>query len=405
MATTDSPGRSETAALIVAAGSGRRAGPDTPAKQYRVIGGRPVLAYSVDAFLAHSSVDAVQVVIGASDAAQYEALALHNRKLRPPVTGTDTRQGSVLAGLAALCENPPDRILIHDGVRPFVGADLISRVLDALDGADAAVPTLPVTSTLKAVYADGTVAATVPRERLHTAETPQGFRFAVILAAHARAASEGRRFTDDAAIAEWAGLPVRSVRGDGGNVKLTTAGDIAAADRRLLGERMLRLGDVRVGSGYDVHAFGPGSAVKLGGVAVPHTRALVGHSDADVALHALTDALLGALCEGDIGAHFPPSDRQWQGASSDRFLANAVRRVAARGGIIAHLDLTLIAEAPKVAPYRDAIRRRIAEICAVDVDRVAVKATTNEGLGFIGRGEGIAAHATATIRLPFGSLA
>jgi 2-C-methyl-D-erythritol 4-phosphate cytidylyltransferase/2-C-methyl-D-erythritol 2,4-cyclodiphosphate synthase len=265
------------------------------------------------------------------------------------------------------------------------------------------VPTLPVSSTLKAVDADGRVTATVPRDRLHAAETPQGFRFAAILDAHRKAAAEGRDFTDDAAVAEWAGIPVRTVPGDPANIKLTTAADIIAADRRLAGEAALKLGDIRVGNGYDVHALGPGGQVMLGGIAIPHALGLVGHSDADVALHALTDAVLGAIAEGDIGAHFPPSDPQWRGASSDRFLADAVRRVAARGGVIAHLDLTIIAEAPKIGPHRAAMRQRIAEICGIAVDRVAVKATTNEGLGFIGRGEGIAAHATATIRLPFGA--
>jgi 2-C-methyl-D-erythritol 4-phosphate cytidylyltransferase/2-C-methyl-D-erythritol 2,4-cyclodiphosphate synthase len=276
-------------------------------------------------------------------------------------------------------------------------------VADALIGYDAVIPTSPVSATLKAVDGAGRVVATIPRDRLHTAETPQGFRFETILNAHRKAAAEGRDFTDDAAIAEWAGIPVRTVPGDPANVKLTTAADITAADRRLAGETALRLGDVRVGNGYDVHAFGPGNEVMLGGVAIPHSRGLVGHSDADVALHALTDAVLGALAEGDIGAHFPPTDPQWRGASSDRFLADAVGRVAARGGVIAHLDLTIIAEAPKIGPHRDALRQRIAAICGIGVDRVAVKATTNEGLGFIGRGEGIAAYATATIRLPFGA--
>lgn len=392
-----------TAALILAAGSGVRAGSVGPVKQYRTIGALPVLRHTLDAFLNHPVIDAVQVVIGADGADPYAAIAPHNAKLRPPVTGAATRQASVEAGLKAYRDRPPDRILIHDGVRPFVSADLIARVAEALDRAEAVVPTLPVTSTLKAVDAEGAVTATVAREGLNAAETPQGFRYTAICAAHAQAASAGLSFTDDAAVAEWAGLRVHSVPGDRDNVKLTTAADIAAADRRLLGEEMLRSGDVRVGSGYDVHAVGPGSHVMLGGIPIPHTNALVGHSDADVALHALTDALLGALADGDIGTHFPPGDPQWKGAASDRFLADAVRRVAARGGIIAHLDLTIVAERPKIAPHREAIRQRIAEICGVDIDRVAVKATTSERLGFVGKGEGIAAHASATIRLPFGS--
>jgi 2-C-methyl-D-erythritol 4-phosphate cytidylyltransferase/2-C-methyl-D-erythritol 2,4-cyclodiphosphate synthase len=273
-------------------------------------------------------------------------------------------------------------------------------VIDALQSAEAVLPALPVSSTIKAVDDDGYVTATVPRDGLYAAETPQGFRFDAIRAAHATAAAEGRVFTDDCGIAEWAGIGVRVVQGESGNIKLTTAEDIMAADRRLTMEAALRLGDVRVGTGYDVHAFGSGDHVFLGGVKIAFDRSLVGHSDADVALHALTDALLGALAEGDIGVQFPPSDERWRGASSDRFLAYAVERVAKRGGVIAHLDLAIIAEAPKINPHRDAMRQRIAGICGIEAGRVAVKATTNERLGFIGRGEGIAALATATVRLP-----
>lgn len=390
-----------TAALIVAAGRGTRAGSEGLPKQYRQIGGRPVLAYCLDVYLEHPAIDSVQVIIGSDDARHYRALAPQNGKLRPPVVGGDTRQGSVLAGLAALASDRPDKVLIHDGARPFVSPSLIARVADALDRNDAIVPTLPMSSTVKAVEADGAVTATVARDKLHTAETPQGFRYATILAAHEKAAATEQVFTDDAAVAEWAGISVHSVAGDGANVKLTTAEDIAAADRRLLGEAALHLGDVRTGFGYDVHKLAPGSEVILGGLAIQHDHALVGHSDADVVLHALTDAILGALADGDIGAHFPPSDAQWRGVSSDRFLADAARRVAERGGIIAHLDVTIIAEAPKIGPHRDAMRQRVADICAIDVGAVAVKATTNEGLGFIGRREGIAANAVATIRLPF----
>jgi 2-C-methyl-D-erythritol 4-phosphate cytidylyltransferase / 2-C-methyl-D-erythritol 2,4-cyclodiphosphate synthase len=391
-----------TAALIVAGGSGIRAGPGGAAKQYRMIGDRPVLAYCLDTFLNHPAIAFVQVVIGANDARAYRALAPDHEKLRPPVVGADSRQGSVMAGLISYRDVPPANILIHDGVRPFASAELITRVADALDGAEAVVPTLPVTATLKEVDVGNRVIGTVPRTALYTAETPQGFRYAAILEAHIRAASNAVAFTDDAAIAEWRGLAVHSVPGEAGNVKLTTAADIAEADRRILGERMLRLGDVRIGTGYDVHALGPGNEVMLGGIAIPHTGALIGHSDADVGLHALTDAILGALADGDIGSHFPPSDPHWKGCASERFLADAARRVADRGGIIAHLDLTLIAEAPKISKYRDVMRQRIADICGLDIGRVSVKATTNERLGFVGRGEGIAAQATATIRLPAG---
>ena len=264
------------------------------------------------------------------------------------------------------------------------------------------VPTVPVASTLKQVDGSGRVTATVPRDGLQAAETPQGFAFDAILAAHNKARDAAEQFTDDAAVAEWAGLPVVAVPGDPGNVKLTTSHDIDEANRRLTAESALALGDVRVGIGYDIHGFGAGFEIMLGGVPVPYRRGLVGHSDADVVLHALTDAVLGALGDGDIGEHFPPSDPQWAGVSSDRFLADAVARIAARGGMIGHLDVSIVAERPKLAPHREAMRARIAEICGIPIDRVGVKATTSEGLGFIGRSEGISAHAVATIRLPFG---
>jgi 2-C-methyl-D-erythritol 4-phosphate cytidylyltransferase/2-C-methyl-D-erythritol 2,4-cyclodiphosphate synthase len=270
----------------------------------------------------------------------------------------------------------------------------------ALGAAEAVVPSLPLSSTIKHVEA-GRVVATVSREHLEATETPQGFSYAAIRAAHEKAAEARLDFTDDAAVAEWAGITVRTVFGEATNIKLTTAEDISAADRRLVAEDAVRLGEVRVGVGYDVHALGVGTEVMLGGVVIPHTRGLVGHSDADVVLHALTDAVLGALGDGDIGEHFPPSDERWRGASSDRFLADAAARVRARGGIVAHLDVSYIGEGPKIAPHRDAMRKRIAAICGIGVDCVGVKATTNEGLGFIGRGEGVAAHAVATLRLPF----
>ncbi len=390
-----------TAVLIVAAGRGIRAGLGNLPKQYQPVGGKPILARSIDAFLGHEAVEQILVVIGESDRELYGSVAPVNDRLMIPVTGGGTRQDSVRNGLAALAERSPAHVLIHDAARPFASRALIDRVIGALDGADAVVPTLPVANTLKQIDATGRVTATVPRDGLQAAETPQGFSFDVILAAHKRAAAAGLSFTDDAAVAEWAGTPVLAVPGDPANMKLTTAGDIAAADRRLTLENALALGDVRVGVGYDIHALGSGHEIILGGIAVPHTRGLVGHSDADVVLHALTDAILGALGDGDIGQHFPPSDPQWKGASSDRFLADAVARVAARGGIIAHLDVTLVAEGPKLAPHREAMRARIAEICGITIDRVGVKATTSEGLGFIGRSEGVSAHATATLRLPF----
>ena len=388
-----------SAALIVAAGQGVRAGGGVP-KQYRHIGGGTVLGRSLQLFLGHAAIDRVLVVIGPDDAAHYAAVAPQHEKLLPPIVGGATRQDSVRLGLERLARAAPSRVLIHDAVRPFATAALLDRVIAGLDSSDAILPARPVADTLKAVDRDGLVAATVPRDGLRAAETPQGFRFDRILAAHRDAAAAGVGFTDDAAIAAFAGIPVRVVEGEAGNRKLTTAAEIEAADRELLAEEALALGDVRVATGYDVHAFGPGATVMLCGVAIPHSRGVIGHSDGDVGLHALTDALLGTLAEGDIGSHFPPSDPQWKGASSDRFARFAAERVRARGGAIAHLDVAIIAEAPRVGPHRDAMRARIAEICAVDVGRVAVKATTNEALGFIGRGEGIAAIATATVRLP-----
>lgn len=391
----------DTVALIVAAGRGTRAGADLP-KQYRRIGGKSILRRSIDAYLAHPAVDAVIVTV-APDDTSYEIVAPQNdERLLPPAVGGDTRQDSVRAGLRALAGRRPSRVLIHDAARPFVTADLIGRVVSALDDAEAVIPALPVPATLKAVDSTGTVTATIPREGVQAAETPQGFRFPSILAAHEKAALGGIVVTDDAGVAEWAGIPVKVVPGDPGNVKLTSAEDIAAAERRIAADAALALGDIRVGTGYDVHAFGPGNEVMLGGIAIPHTRGVVGHSDGDVALHALTDAVLGAIADGDIGTHFPPGDPRWKGASSDRFLRFAAERVAACGGRIAHLDIAIVTEGPRIAEHRDAIRARIAAICGISPDRVGVKATTNENLGFIGRGEGLAAYATATVRLPFG---
>ena len=389
-----------TTALIVAAGQGVRAGGGLP-KQFRLVGGRSVVRSTLDLFLGHPAIDRVLAVIGTDDAAQYHSVAPQHEKLLQPVAGGETRQDSVRLGLEALAATAPDRVLIHDAVRPFASPELIDRVISGLAESDAILPAMPVADTLKAVDRNHMVTATVPRNGLEAAETPQGFRFDAILAAHRRAAEVGRQFTDDAAIAEWAGIPVHVVAGDPLNRKLTTSADIEAADRRLLAEAALATGDVRVATGYDVHAFGPGVEVMICGVAIPHSRGVIGHSDGDVALHALTDAILGTIAEGDIGDHFPPSDPQWKGAASDRFILFAVERVRARGGEIAHLDVAIIAEAPRIAVHRDSMRARVAEICGISMDRVAVKATTNEALGFIGRGEGIAAIATATIRLPF----
>lgn len=390
-----------TAALIVAAGQGVRAGRGQIPKQFQHIGGKPLLLHSLDVLLAHPRIDAVRVVIAEGQKPLYQAIAPQHPKLGAPVDGGDSRQESVRAGLEALADAPPGRVLIHDAARPFLSPALIDRVTDALAGADAVVPAISVASTLKRVNPDGTVAETVPREGLAAAETPQGFAFDAIRSAHAKAAGGPTDFTDDAAVAEWAGMQVQVVAGDQSNVKLTTATDIAAADRQMLAADMLRLGDVRVGMGYDIHPLGPGSEIWLGGVAIPHNRALAGHSDADVILHALTDAVLGAIGEADIGAHFPATDARWRGAASAQFLAHAVALVGERGGVVAHLDVSYVGQGPRISPYRDAMRESIATIAGIALDRVAVKATTNEGLGFIGRGEGAAAYAVATVRLPF----
>lgn len=384
------------AAVVVAAGRGSRAGSDVP-KQYWPLGPEPMLCASLRSLAGHPAVGRVQPVIHADDAERFTR-ATSGLRIADPVPGGATRQASVRAGLEALAPHAPELVLVHDAARPFASAALIAAAIAAARATGAAVPVLPVTDTVKLVDATGRIAATLARERLRTVQTPQAFGFAALLDAHRRAAAAGREdFTDDAALAEWAGLAVTTFPGEARNVKLTTAEDF----RRAESERIAALADIRTGSGYDVHAFGPGDHVMLGGLHIPHTHGLVGHSDADVALHALTDAVLGALADGDIGAHFPPSDPQWRDASSDRFLAFAVARVAARGGLVAHLDLTIVCEAPRVAPHRDAMRARIAAITGLAPDRVAVKATTSEKLGFTGRREGIAAYATATVRLPW----
>lgn len=386
-----------TAAIIVAAGRGLRAGPGGP-KQYRMMGGRTVIAHTLDAFCHHAGIEAVQPVCHADDAEAFTAAAAGLVHL-PPVPGGATRQDSVRAGLRAIAALKPDIVLIHDAARPFVSRDLITRAIEAARTTGAAVPGIAVSDTIKEVDASGRVVGTPARANLRIAQTPQAFRFDAILAAHEKAAREGRDdFTDDAALAEWAGLTVTTFEGDALNMKLTTPEDFAREEARLAAS----LGDIRMGTGYDVHAFGPGNHLMICGVSVPHDKGFLAHSDGDVGLHALVDAILGALADGDIGAHFPPSDPKWKGASSDRFLEDAVRRVRERGGRIASLEVTMICERPKIGPHRDAMRKRISEISGVPVARVAVKATTSERLGFTGREEGIAATASATIRLPWG---
>ena len=390
------------AALIVAAGRGTRAAGETALpKQYWPLAGVPMLTRSIDIFAGHPAVTEIIVVIHSEDAALYGAATRAlGARLRPPVPGGARRQGSVRAGLEALAEVSPRSVLIHDAARPFVPSDLIARVLKGLDTHAGALPCLPVTDTLKRGEA-GRVTGTVDRDNLWRAQTPQGFRFDAILAAHRAAAQDATLdFTDDAAVAEWFGLDVALVEGSEMNAKLTTREDLAAADQALRAREGQAEGTIRVATGYDVHALGAGDAVMLCGVRIPHSKTLIGHSDADVGLHALTDALLGTIAEGDIGSHFPPSDERWRGADSEIFLKHADTMLKARGGEIVHVDLSLLCEAPRIGPHRDAMRLRIAEILGIAPSQVSVKATTNEGLGFIGRGEGIAALATATVRLP-----
>lgn len=384
------------AALIVAAGRGTRAGGDVP-KQYAEIGGGPVIARTASAFSAHPEVDRVLVVIHRDDERIYhEAVGSGGAKLMPPVSGGATRQASVLAGLEALAAHRPDIVLIHDAARPFVEAACITDVIAALRTSAGAIAAVPIADTLKRQRADGTIAATVDRAGLWRAQTPQGFHFAEIRAAHRDAATAGRSdFTDDAAVAEWAGINVALVADSADNFKITTSDDLARADFMLTTPSWAF--ESRTGTGFDVHRFAPGRSVWLCGVEIPHDARLDGHSDADVGLHALTDAILGALGDGDIGQHFPPSDPQWKGAASHLFLSDAARRVAERGGRIVNVDVTLLCEAPRVGPHRDAMRRAIASILGIDVARVGVKATTTEGLGFTGRREGIAAMASATV--------
>lgn len=389
----------DVAAVVVAAGRGTRAASDLP-KQFRQIGGKTILRHTLSMLVEHGNVGCVQPVIHPDDLALYQAelAGMNANGLLIPAFGGATRQASVRAGLEALVSRKPDIVLIHDAARPFASADLVSRAIAATEKSGAAIPALPVTDTVKTVDAQGNVGKTLDRTSLRLVQTPQGFAFSTLLDAHRRAAKAGRDdFTDDAALAEWAGMKVSVFAGEAGNIKITSAEDFARAEAM----QFANLGDVRTGTGIDVHAFGPGDHVTLGGIRIAHERSLLGHSDADVGLHALVDSILGALAEGDIGAHFPPSDPQWRGASSDRFFDFAVKRVAARGGRIAHLDLTIVCEAPRIGPQRDEIRARIAAFAGIGVDRVAVKATTSEKLGFTGRGEGIAAYATATVRLPW----
>jgi 2-C-methyl-D-erythritol 4-phosphate cytidylyltransferase / 2-C-methyl-D-erythritol 2,4-cyclodiphosphate synthase len=393
--------------LLVAAGRGSRAGLGLP-KQYREIGGERLLTRTLRAVLADPDVTTVTTVIHPDDEdlfrASVEPLTLvEQARIGPPAHGGETRQQSVHAGLEFLArtgEVRPDIVLIHDGARPFSSPALIARAIDNARQHGAAIPGFLVTDTIKQVSADGIVIGTPDRKTLRAVQTPQAFSFDLILEAHRHAHRAARAdLTDDAAVAEHAGHHVFIFEGEPENTKITTSDDIRRADAHLLGSLL----DVRMGQGYDVHAFAEGDHIWLGGIKIPHDRSLAGHSDADVLLHAITDAVLGAISDGDIGAHFPPSQAQWKGAASDIFLKDAISRVTARGGAVAHIDGTVVCERPKIGPHRDAIRARIADITGLPIGRIAVKATTSERLGFTGREEGIAALAVATVRLPFDS--
>lgn len=389
------------AVIVVAAGKGERAGAAGIAdpKQYRPVGGTAVLSRTIAAFLAVPEVSSVTAVIHPDHAGRYAALGLSDPRLLPPVTGGATRQESVLEGLKALAPGRPDLVLIQDAARPFASAQLIADVIAALNQSEGALPVLPVTDTVKRSLDGQRVATTEDRNQLFAAQTPQGFRFGQIFSAHMRAPTTRRQFTDDAEIAEWAGLRVAMVAGDRNNIKITHPEDFARAERILNGDSIM---ETRIGTGFDVHVLEPGDAVWLGGVRIPHTHRLKGHSDADVALHALTDAILGAIGEGDIGVHFPPSDMQWKGAASVIFLRHAGELLTKRGGRIVNLDVTIVAEAPKIAPHVPAMQAVIAEALGIAPSRIAVKATTSERVGFVGREEGIVAMASASVEVPRG---
>ncbi len=384
--------------IVVAAGRGSRLGGAVP-KQYLPCAGRPLLCHTIENLTRAHPFVAATVVIHPDDRELYDAAVA---RLRPeasgdlslPAFGGVTRQQSVRNGLEAQVAAEPEIVLIHDGARPFASGELISRAIEAARLHGAAVPATPLTDTIKQIDGEGRIVASPERASLRAVQTPQAFRFGLIVEAHRKAARAD--LTDDAAVAEAAGHPVFVFDGEAGNMKVTAMADLREAEARLSSQAT----EVRVGQGFDVHAFAPGDGVWLAGVLVPHDKKLEGHSDADVALHAIADALYGALGEGDIGAHFPPSEARWRGADSSIFLAHAVQRVRARGGVVANIDVTLICEAPKIGPHREAMRNRIAEIASIAIGRTAVKATTSERLGFTGRREGIACLAMATIRLP-----
>lgn len=387
----------KTIVLIAAAGRGLRASLDknqSIPKQYKLIEGIPVLRHTLLVFENHDAVDAIIAIINPEDKALYEEASAGIVKLLPPVEGGSTRQLSVFNGLAALNKQNPDFVLIHDGARPLVSVSLIDRVLAKLQSSPAVIPTLPVADTLKQATGD-TLGHLVDRDSIRAIQTPQGFHFNAILNAHQSAVDAGGiDLTDDSEVAAKAGIHVHTVEGERTNIKITNIEDFEIMER-LLNSSTSRV--VRTGTGFDVHKFGDGDKVILCGVEITHDKSLVGHSDADVGLHALTDAILGAIGAGDIGSHFPPSDDKWKSANSATFLGHAAALVGERGDEISNVDVTLICELPKIAPHRSKMRSTVAKILSLDIEQVSVKATTTEGLGFTGRGEGIAAQASATI--------
>lgn len=395
--------KAKKAWVIVAGGRGTRMGAGLP-KQYRPLNGLPILIHSLRALRVAWPDSLVQIVIHADDVEMAHAALAHltlaeQIGILPFVFGGATRQLSVRNGLLALRDHLNENALIgiHDAARPFVSKNLIAGMMAALGNADGIVPALPLTDTIKQINTDGSIATTINRHQLRRVQTPQIFHAAALYAAHEHAFAQNMdQLTDDAAVAENMGLAILCAQGESDNIKITTEDDMIMAQNILT----VSCPDIRMGHGYDVHAFGEGDHVWLGGVRIAHHHGLVGHSDADVLLHAICDAIYGALADGDIGSHFPPSDLQWKGASSDQFLRHAMSRVAQRGGCVAHIDGTLICEEPKIGPHRDTIRARIAAITALPLDRIALKATTSEQLGFTGRKEGIACHALVTLRLP-----
>ena len=391
MMTGDFSTKPTRVALILAAGYGERVGVSGLPKQYRLLGGVPLLCHSLLCFLTHKSLDAVRVVLSPSQRPLYnKALEyIQSREaLLDPVEGGATRQQSTRAGLESLKSLTPDIVLIHDAVRPLVNHEDINACLDALSHSKAVVPSVPLADALKR-YDDG-VLRHVPREPYRLALTPQGFDFATLLQAHRNFTDHS--FPDDAALVDYAGISVKTVDGRRDNFKITFIEDFLRAET-MLGSRT----HPRTGSGYDVHRFTSGTCVRLCGVDIPFEKSLAGHSDADVGLHALTDAILGAITAGDIGDHFPSGELCWQSSNSSVFLNHAVKLAEQAGFCVHHVDVTLICEAPKLAPYRNAMREAVADILDIDISSVSIKATTTEGLGFLGRSEGIAAQAVASL--------